>query len=313
MERGYRGEGKWALLRCILWSAFESVKGKVFPLMPCGERPTAMSEYFLSPKPVVLNAGGGACGNGWFLHRLPGFCRCLSSGIGWFSVAQDFCRHWPWQLERLWKTPLFIQLLIADRRKPIKPREGKGLAWSHTVEDPRLALQAFWLNSVTFPCWIEGVLGSTRFSKFLISLPTRIAGALFEFLMAVSCSTLEILIYLVWNRYWDYVCFWIFWGWFWCVARAENPWLRLVPNDAYKGRSGWGSNQRTHRRWLLSRNSSWKKQEVSLFEVASEWQSTTEAKVKSLTFYAQFLTQGMAGSWCLSIKSCLLNEWMEAV
>lgn len=37
-------------------SAFESVKGKIFPLMPCGERPTVMSEYFLSPKPVVLNA-----------------------------------------------------------------------------------------------------------------------------------------------------------------------------------------------------------------------------------------------------------------
>lgn len=92
------------------------------------------------------------------------------------------------------------------------------------------------------------------------------------------------LIYLVWNRYWDYVCFWIFWGWFWCVARAENPWLRLVPNDAFKGRSGWGSNQSTHRRWPLSRNSSWKKQEISLVEVASEWQSTTQAKVSPLHF-----------------------------
>lgn len=150
MERGCREEGNWAIFRCILLSAFESVKGKIFPLMPCGERPTAMSEYFLLSKPVVLNARGGACGNGWFLYQLPGFCRCLSAGMGWFSVLRTSVdtNHDNWK--GLGRSPCSFSSLIADRRKPVKPREGKWLAWSHTVEDPRLALEAFWLNSVTF-------------------------------------------------------------------------------------------------------------------------------------------------------------------
>ena len=150
MERGCREEGNWAILRCILLSAFESVKGKIFPLMPCGERLTAMSEYFLLSKPVVLNARGGACGNGWFLYQLPGFCRCLSSGMGWFSVAQDFCRHRPWQLERLGQIPLFIQLLDCrqDKTNQTQGREVTCLK-SHSWR-PKTRAWGLWLNSVTF-------------------------------------------------------------------------------------------------------------------------------------------------------------------
>lgn len=77
-----------------------------------------------------------------------GVCLLEWGGSQWLRTSVD-TDHDNWKGSG--RPPYSFNSLIADGRKPFKPREGKGLARSHTVEDPRPALQAFWLNSVTFP------------------------------------------------------------------------------------------------------------------------------------------------------------------
>lgn len=74
------GMGRRTALEMYHLSAFESLKGKLSPLLSCG-REVRHHEQILSPKGIVLNAQGGALGDGWFSHRFP-HCR-RSLGMDW--------------------------------------------------------------------------------------------------------------------------------------------------------------------------------------------------------------------------------------